>query len=395
MNENNAVKYIRCAAKTSSKQTLLHTKALLNELALTPGKVKLIKVYGEVGKSLLALRLSHMLSASGFRVGILSLSHPERASRDCIFVNGEVIPSTLFAESVGKVSEALQKETLSFATPTDEEILLASGLLALKKEDCRFVILEISARQNSASAALDDPLLSIITPIYDLAAAKNICALLDKNHAEAVSAWQISSIQDLITNRCVSINRRRTYPILANNLYIMDYTLGKIRFCYGKKEYIVASGAKYELYAAILLIECYQALLRSGVRLTSSALTSALIHAPATTNFHVFSVSPTLLLDAADTPVRLEAVWETIAFQKQILGDTVAIWTSNETLSEINLALKEEDAPSLHLLTCLDEKNIYRSVKLALRERNPNVPLLILGTADFICHVERILKGFL
>ncbi len=388
MNENNAIKYIRSAEAGSFKHTSEHTKALLKALGEPLEKIKIIKIYGEVGKSLLALRLSHLLSAAGFRVGILSLSHPETASRESILADGTPISASRFAEAVSEVAAVLASE----GAASSEELLLASGLLALQKENCRFVLLEISALPHSAATALSFPLLNVITHTENEETANAICTLMDKESDETVTCVQSAAIMKRLTDRCAQVNCRITFPIVQNSLYIMEHTLGKIRFFYNKKEYFLSGSSKCELNAALCLIECYHALIRRGVRLPSAALPKALAAMPCKRSFHVFSMSPPILIDAADTPLRLRSLLDTLTFQKDIVGTTFDIWTVQKTSEIIQTAF----APfALRSVTFIDEKNLYRSVKLAFRAYDRKATLLILGDADLVCEIERTLRNLI
>ncbi len=395
MNENNAKKYIRSAEAIPQRHTPEHTKKLLAALGKSFEKIKFLKIYGESGKSLLASRLSYLLTASGFRTGILSLSHPENASRESILIDGAIISASLFADATSTVATTLLQEGLSSEAPVSEEILLASGLLALSRENCRFIILECTSATNSAASAISAPILNVITHVCAVSVAKSICKLLDKTGEETVTCMQSPDIMKYITDRCAEVNCRITFPIVSNSLYIMEHTLGKIRFFYNKKEYLLSCGSKYELYAALSLIECHHALIRRGVRLTQTALSVALSATPNKRYFHVFSMFPYILLDAANTPDRLEALAETLVFQKGILNTAFDVWATKNSAETIKEAFQKHDVLSLRTLTLLDEDNIYRSTKNALREYDKSLPLLILGNGDLICQIEKTLQNLI
>lgn len=394
MNENNAVKYIRNGSTVPSPRIPDHTRQLLQSLANPARRMKVIKVFGEVGKSAFALRLSHMLTAAGYSVGYISLTHAEAASREAIRHNGAPITGAAFTEAVNRTAEALQAPSLPALTPTAEELLLATGLVALEGLGCNLLILEGDSIPHSATAALEHPLLNVVTKTQDAEVARRICSLLDKSGGETVSANQTPSVARLLTERCAQVNCRLTTPI-KSNFYQMEQTLGGIRFFYDKKEYVLASGALYETDTALTLIEAYRALARCGLRLTPPSLTAALHMGSEKGLFSIFSVSPTVLMDRATTGARLSALFETLSLHKELLGEDFEVWTAPAYQNAITDGFSAENAPRLRSLLVIDEKNPYKAIKLALRDRTGDLPLLVLGDCDFISYVDRTLKGFL
>lgn len=391
MNENNAVKYIKNGSGTPSPRIPEHTRQLLHELGNPARRMKVIKVFGEVGKSVLSLRLARMLTEAGYSVGYICLTHTETASRDAIRMNGTPITGALFTESVNRTAGALGGTAIS---PTAEELLLATGLVALETLGCNLLVLEIGNTPHSAALALEQPLLGIVTKTYDTEVAKQICSLLDKSGEETVSSLQSPDVVRLLTARCAQVNCRLTSPI-KGNFYQMEQTVGKTHFFYDKKEYMLSSGAPYEADAALTLIEAYRALIRRGLRLVPAALTAALRASSDTGHFSIFSLSPTVLMDRATTPTRLASLLETLALHRDFLGDTFDVWTTPDCRETVKEGFCAENAPHIRSLLVIDDKNPYKTVKLALRDRNTDVPLLVLGDHDFILYVDRTLKGFL
>ncbi len=396
MNEINAVKYIRSSSALPDKQTPEHTRHLLRVLDEPHSKIKFLKIYGEAGRSLLASRLSRMLAESGLSVGTISLTRPQNASRESILFGSTAISGIAFAEAVERIASILQlpNDELAGHSPTAEELLLCAGLVVLREMGCQFIILELADAPHTAASVIDAPLLSIVTATESEAVAMRICSLLDKNSGETVSALQPPHTTKRLIDRLAALNGRLTFPI-KQNFYIMEHTLGKIRFFYDKKEFNLNSGAEYELYASLTLIEVYRALVRRGVRVMEQALFYTLLAPSSEIHFRVLSVDPIMISDAADTPARLACLRKTLLFQRPILGNVLEIWTNARVADDITAALTDDGAMTFHMLLKLDEKNIYRAVKNALRERDRSVPLLVLGDAEFVRHVYRTIQGFL
>ena len=394
MNENNAIKYIKNASSVPSPRIPEHTRQLLRALGDPSRKMKIIKVYGEVGKSILISRLSRMIAEAGYTVGLISLTHTEAVTREAILVNGEPITGQLFTHSVNQTAEALEASPFTDVSPTSEEILLATGLLSLEAMGCNILILEIPSTPHSATTALEQPLVNVVTTIEEPSAASIVCPLLDKSSEETVSVIQPPNIARMLTERCAQVNSRLTFPI-KGNYYQMECALGRIRFFYNKKEYVLSSGALYEIDAALALIETYEALSRRGLRLIPQGLTKALLASADRGHFSIFSVSPTILLDCATTPVRFAALKQTLDLHRNILGDEFEVWTNHAGYQTISRCIEDENAIGFPSILVIDEKNPYKAIKLALRDRNTETPLLILGNHEFITYVDRTLKGFL
>lgn len=394
MNENNAIKYVRNGEKISSPRTPEHTKQLLNTLGDPARKMKVIKVYGESGKSILCSRLCRMLTDAGYSVGMISLTHIERASRDSVRMNGAPVTSESFTRSVCRTADALHSIPASDTMPTAQELLLVSGLLCLEALGCNILILEVASTPHSPALALATPLLNLVAKIDTPPAANTVCALLDKASEETVSVLQSHEVARMLTERCAQVNCRLTFPI-KSNFYQMEHTLSKIRFFYDKQEYLLSSGALYEVDAALALIEGYRALTRRGLRLLPTAPASAIRASADMSHFGIFSVTPTILLDRAITPRHLLSLFETLQLHEDVLGNEFDVWTEPAYESEIVEAFSKENAPRLCSLLVIDEKNPYKAVKLALRDRTNERPVLVLGDSNFLSYINRTLKGFL
>lgn len=394
MNENNAIKYVRNGEKTSSPHTPEHTKQLLHALGDPTRKMKVIKVYGEVGKSVLCARLCRMLTDARYSVGLISLTHAESASKDSILMNGSPISGERFTQSVNRMAEALQTLPASDITPTSEELLLVSGILCLEALGCNILILEIASIPHSAVLALNTPLLNVITKIHTPPVANTVCSLFDKTSEETVSVLQSPEVVRILTERCAQVNCRLTFPI-KSNFYHMEHTLAKIRFFYDKQEYVLSSGALYEIDTALGLIEGYRALTRRGLRLLPTELANALYANADKGHFSIFSVTPTILLDCATTPASLSSLFETLRLHEDVLGNEFDAWTAPAYAETVTEAFLKENTPRLCSLLTIDEKNPYKAVKLALRNRVNDRPIIVLGDSIFLAYIDRTLKGFL
>ncbi len=391
MNENNALKFIRCAKHQSNRTTAEHAAQLLSALGDPSHGMKIIRIFGEAGRSTFARRLSCLLTDSGFSAGILSLSHPENASEEHIQFQGTPLSSAFFTAAVNRVAEA--EKALDGPSATAEALLLATGLLALRELKCQFVLLEMPNNRWCAASALGSSLLRVVMPLASEETARTVCSLLGKTGSETVSTFQPPAVLRLLTEQCAAINGRLTVPI-KTNFYETERTLGRIRFFYDRTEYLLAGGAYYEIALALALIETNRALLRVGVKLDRGSVFVALQLPPSPTHFQVLSLSPTVILDAADSPMRLSAFLESIVFQKELLGNIFDVWTEPSLEAIVRVAFQNYPSLSPGTVVCIGEQNPYRTVKLALRTREPNRPLLVVGSDSFVQYIKRIWEGF-
>lgn len=394
MNENNAIKYVRNGEKISSPRIPEYTKQLLHTLGDPARKMKVIKVYGEVGKSVLCTRLYRMLADARYSVGLISLTHPETASKDSILMNGKPVTGELFTQSVNRIAGVLPTLPTSDVAPTAEELLLAAGLLCLESLGCNLLILELASKSHSAALVLNTPLLNVITKIQSTSLGGTTCSLLDKTSEETVSVLQSPEITRMLTERCAQVNCRLTLPI-KGNFYQMEHTLAKIHFFYDKQEYVLSSGALYEIDAALGLIEVYRALIRRGLRLGSVNLANALYASADRGHFSIFSIAPTILLDRATAPASLSSLFETLRLHEDVLGNEFDVWTTPAYEETVTESFVQEGAPCLCSLLTIDEKNPYKAVKLALRDHMSDRPIVVLGDSTFLAYMDRTLKGFL
>lgn len=311
MTYTNAEKMIKSAPDTNSAEAL---GVLLQKLGNPERGIKLIKIYGTSGKSSVCALLSAVLNAAGYKAGRLTTpvihSVPESL---CIYERPLSID--FFTKSADKVYRAVcdikkeprEGEELSFGK---HDLLFALALTAFYDADCDFAVIEVP-NGNLSHIMLGDPIISVISTVSDTDSAKSICARLDRNSKEIVTAVQSREVHKLIFDKCAELNTRFSMP-LKNSFAFMSATAKHIEFTYGGKMYVNGCGAYYQANNMMTVLEAVDALKRGGVKIEGTDICSAVLSEGIPLRFEIISVMPTIIVDRADTEEKRSALIESM-----------------------------------------------------------------------------------
>ncbi len=169
MNYEDARKYIDSVAVFGSKLGLENIRNLMRYLGDPQDKLKFIHVAGTNGKGSTVAFINSILTQAGYRTGMYTSPYVERFS-ERIRVDNEEIGEEDFASLTTIVRDAvIRMEEDGCGTPTEFEIICAVAFLYFCQKICDICILEVGlGGRLDATNVIEDPLLSIITPIsYD------------------------------------------------------------------------------------------------------------------------------------------------------------------------------------------------------------------------------------
>ena len=386
MTYTNAEKMILSAADTGSADASRKICALLD---YPEKRLRVIKVFGESGKSSTVNLLSAAISAAGYKVGRLTTPCIGSA-RESICVDERPLSIEQFSSSAEKVKNALKQ--IKKDTPELEasryDLLLATALCAFDELGCDFAVIETDTALYSC---IDDPLISIITTVNDTKSALGICARLDRRTGEVITAMQSREVYKIIFDKCAEINRRLSMP-LRNSFIFMSASLKRIEFTYNTRLYSVGTGAYYQIYNLLTVIEATEALTRLGFKIPSVEVCSAVLGRGIPLRFEMLSVMPTVIIDRADSESKRRRLIETIKMQNAFVGakPTVICEGEKRKIAE-EFLMHGLDAE----VTLLPEKDAKKALKELCPKLDEHSVTIILGSSAYCENLSKIIKDIL
>ncbi len=379
MNDTHASKYLLSLPDRPENGTAERTRRLL--LALNEGQkpLDIIKIFGEAGKATAASLLSALLTNSGIKNGCVFLKK-QAEPRMSMLIGGQAVSHAAFAHAITAAWKATRD--CGIQDPSYEEILLAAALYWFWHEGCRTAIVVLNEENAlSAASALPLPSLCMVTS-SDRSTAARVPQLIDAE-CEMVSPPQTLPVYNLLRSHAAA---RFNIP-MEHDLRDISVTGHTLSFTLYGDTYTLPTPALYHVSNAACVIEAYRALVRQKKNVTRKALDMALAQTDCFESFRLYSLSPAWLLDAADTPHRLDALEKTIAALPHMFGEGF------DLLSETGLEKTCQDTfgSRIKSIRTIDAKAVKKAVKaLSLPH---DAPLIILGTKPFLLEIKRALDA--
>jgi len=428
MTYHNAVKRILSAPMGSDPRSAERVALLCRFFDLPLKGIVIVKILGQTGKSACAGLLSRALTSAGYRVGMLTTPFAHSIT-ECIVTNGHAVSLEQFTKGVeetqaavsairkdmealavradedgGETLSAYEKSLLAYRNSRKEfalfsdELLLISALRVFCEQKCQVILLEVPSDDRAGAYRLPvAPTVCVVTSTGDAEAAERICRALERNTPEVVSALQEKNVYQKIANACADINCRLSMP-LRSAYFPSSLAPNRIRFYYKNAEHTLNSGAHYQALNLLTVSETLDALGRHGISAKHDCLNLSLEPAPATprTHFTFLSVRPTLILDSADTAVRLTAFAQSLRTHTELVGQHITVITDKNTLSDSILAEifgREEFA--LDSILRIESATAQRELKPLVKALTQDKTCVILGSRSFTYETARALQGLL
>lgn len=166
MNYQEALDYIHGTYKFGSKLGLENIKYLLDLLGNPHKKLKIIHVAGTNGKGSTCSYIHSILKEAGYRVGLYTSPYLEEFT-ERMRINGEDIPKDKLGNITAIVKDKIEQMVAEGKNhPTEFEVVTAIAFYYYAEENVDFVVLEVGlGGRLDATNVVEDPLLSVITPI--------------------------------------------------------------------------------------------------------------------------------------------------------------------------------------------------------------------------------------
>lgn len=389
MTYTNAEKMIENAPNSGSPDA---AKQIFGLLKNPEKKLQIIKVMGESGKSSVCSLLSAAISAAGYRVGRLTTPFIHSV-RESICICEKPISIELFTNSAEKVSKQIavlnKSEESADVIPSQSDLLIATALCAFAESDCDVAIIEVA--RNESYPCIEEPIISVITSISDARVAREICIRLDRQSGEVITAMQSRDVYKVIFDQCAEINKRLTMP-LRNAFIFMSASVKRIEFTYNGTVYSVGTGAYYQIYNLLTVIEAVEALNRLGFNIPSTEICSAILSQGIPLRFEIISVMPTIIIDRADDESRRRRLIESLKILNTFISDkpTVICESGKRKISE-EFALMSHDITATEILL----KTARKELRPMLSGLDDSDTIIILGSSQYCEQMAKITKDIL
>lgn len=416
----NAVKYIN--AHRSGMPSPERMKLLCRYLGDPQRQIRFVHVAGGSGKTSCLLMLSTILKECGYKIGRLT-SPFAKEERELISVDDITLSHRDFAEYVGKVAMAavkMKNDIEAAANTSDDaaesrnhpkitknlldgkippepiacEIICAAAFLAFRAKDCNIALLECGESRADPTGIIDPPLVSVVCgSTLTKEELRTAIGIIRRGTREVVSSVTVGTAYNAVLEACVKSGSRLTVPA-RTELTINEATIGGKRFEYRGKQYSVGFSAEYHLFNTLTVIETIYALRRTGVELHGAEVASGLARAKIPLRFEFISVSPSIILDCADSPSDVKALCGSMLKLNNHIGNKIIIVTdSNDSpVTDSELEAHGFSVIERHILASeSDEKS-----KLNIIDRlTPDRTLLIVGGPSFVDRVKSLIVRFL
>lgn len=345
--------------KFTTKNSLEHTRLLMQQLGNPAKNCKVIHVAGSNGKGSVCCFLYHMLLYGEKTVGLFTSPHLVDI-RERFQVNGHLCEKEDFLFAFYRVQEAakeLVKKNLNH--PTFFEFIFAMGMLIFERAQTEYVILETGlGGRLDATNSFDHPLLTVITSISlehteilgdtieKIAWEKagiikpQVPVVFDANDQQAAEvicgrAEQLGSKWTAVSEKMCMINK------IKNNF--IDFFLSTD---YDKKtRWTIPFSAAYQVQNAALAITAMRVLQKTDVESAISEETMREGMAHAVWPGRMQEIAPDIYFDGAH--------------------NTAGITVFVEAVKNLT---KEDAYPPLLLFSMVKEKDYYTSVDILTSE---------------------------
>lgn len=161
-----AVNYINNIPKFTKKNSLEHTKKLLEAMGIHQEKFKIIHVAGTNGKGSVCTLLSNILVSINKKTGLFTSPHLVDIN-ERIKINNIQVTDEEFMRGFDKTYEVIKSLTCDdFTHPSFFEFLFIMSMYIFKLMNVEYIVLETGlGGRLDATNSIDNPILTIITSI--------------------------------------------------------------------------------------------------------------------------------------------------------------------------------------------------------------------------------------
>lgn len=371
-----AVDFLYATPKFTTKNSLDHTRKLMELLGNPCAHKKIIHVAGSNGKGSVCCFLYHMLLSAGKKAAMFTSPHLVDI-RERFDINGEMTDEKSFLEAYEMVKAASAKLVQNNLNhPTFFEFIFAMGMVIFEKSNVEYVILETGlGGRLDATNSFPNPVLSVITSI-SLEHTEYLGDTIDEIAGEKAGIIRpgIPVLFDANDPIAAAVIEKRAKSLKSPYLGISDKMFkiceikeNHIDFSfltdYDKTKWRINSLALYQVENAALAV--------NAMRLLQQMDKSDIVWQKEVCCNSVFNHLGSLAGDQVIQQGLLRAFWP--GRMEEVLPDvyfdgahnTAGITVFAETVREL---IKEDTYPPLLLFSMVKEKDYHSSVDLLTTE---------------------------
>ena len=387
--------------------------------------MKFVQIVGGRGKTSSATILSVILKETGFTVGCYTSTHIFEL-RERICINGTPLSHNDFAEYVRRVSLASAKMKVDIETaltearaqesilpesaiqhkitknllegriapePTPEEIICAAAILAFSDKGCGISILECGDSRADPTGVIDPPLVSFICGgSLGQEQLRTACGTIRRGTREVVCSAVGKEAYNTISSACAKTGSRMTVPA-HGELSLKDSGLRGKTFDYRGKTYSVPFCAEYHISNALAAIETVYALRRSGIPLHSADVARGIAKARIPLRFELISISPTIIIDCAETASDIAVFCESAKKIRERIGNSVKVILPPDFETELCSPLTDVlGFEKVEFIKPDISKNLFKPLTALAGTLTENDAIFVFGSPEFAGNIKAELE---
>lgn len=295
--------------------------ALMKRLEHPENQLKIIHVAGTNGKGSVCQMIGSVLQEAGYKVGSFNSPHliiPE----ECIRINGQQIPSSVFEDYMVSIKEKAQGLEVLGLYPSYFEMLTALGFLYFKEQEVDFVLLEVGLGGTlDATNVIEKSEMSILTKISvdhkDIlgdtleAIAKQKAGII-KPEGLVIAPLQEERINQVIQEVCRD-NHAELIWMNPSQIQVQEVGIEGTIFSVKEEQYQLKLIGKHQAYNAGIALQAVNMLKeKSLIAITDEQIKKGLYQATWQGRIEKISENPLILIDGAHNVDGIMALADTI-----------------------------------------------------------------------------------
>lgn len=322
MNYNEARAYVESAGKFGSRLGLDTITALCARLSNPQDKLPFVHVAGTNGKGSTCAMISSILLKAGHKPGLFLSPHMAE-HRDSLFVSGEMMSESAFAETMTAVKTAADALAGEGIFATEFELMTAAAFVWFCRSGCDIAVLETGlGGRLDATNVIRTTQVSVITAIAmdhmqylgDTLAqiAQEKCGIIKPGGVTVTCAGQPEEALDVINATAAARGNDIIIPDPGQIGYT-DFGLNGIMIRYRSIKAHLRMPGRHQTGNAAAAIETARVLReRYGYHISDEAIAQGLEAAYLPARQEVLCRKPLVLLDGAHNLQGIEALAETM-----------------------------------------------------------------------------------
>lgn len=387
------------SAPESGDEAAGRMRLLLSCLGNPERKLRILPVTGEKGKSSVVRIINGILSCSGIKSAAViypCLGCP----KENVFLGDSSLSNESFTSLTDRLAHAVREAQIRAKKQNEPplvfsraELLFCLAVTAAENTGCKWLILEIpSGPFAPLSTVRFSAALTVVTSCGETI-PQGILSMIHPGLSELVSARlpHVSAYQT-IADACAKAGCRLTVPVFSN-VSILESSLRRTVFRYRDREYTIPLYGDFALTNALCAIEAASALRRIDCQVTDRGIASGLGGAVLPARAEILSVSPTVLVDAADNPFSVEALTMLLKQKGTAIGNRITLCLEETVRTEQNaepafipqeiLAALFDFGFSIGSVIRIPHGKENRTASLLLKTASAGDLILAIGTLPF------------